>query len=422
MIAAVPDYLSRAKRLGFNITRGRKIDPVPRHDRRILMWADFMKAGRAPTPYARRVGIDEPAVVLFSGGTSALPKGIELSSANFNALAVSMQAITGLTAGESVLAILPVFHGFGLGLCVHTPLTVGGHSILVPEFSASIYIDNLVRYHPSYIAGVPTLFQTLLANPKFARVRFETLRGAYCGGDSLTSSLKHRLDEVLAAQGASVELMEGYGLTECVTACTVSPSGGYREDSIGISIPGMRLKVVDPVTAEDVGAAVDGELCVTGPTLMVGYLNEPDATAETLRAHPDGRVWLHTGDIGSVDEDGYFYFRGRQKRVIKVSGVSVYPAQVEQVLESLPGIARACVIGTPDEYQMTSVKAFVVPADGVGDTPAFRAELTAHCRRHLMKWAVPRSVEFRDELPTTLVGKIAYTQLEQEETAQPAGA
>lgn len=133
VIAAVPDYLSRAKRLGFNITRGRKIDPVPRHDRRILMWADFMKAGRAPTPYARRVGIDEPAVVLFSGGTSALPKGIELSSANFNALAVSMQAITGLTAGESVLAILPVFHGFGLGLCVHTPLTVGGHSILVPN-------------------------------------------------------------------------------------------------------------------------------------------------------------------------------------------------------------------------------------------------------------------------------------------------
>lgn len=274
------------------------------------------------------------------------------------------------------------------------------------ELSASIYIDNLVRYHPSYIAGVPTLFQALLANPKFARVRFETLRGACCGGDSLTSSLKHRFDEVLAAQGASVELMEGYGLTECVTSCTVSPSGGYREDSIGIPIPGMRLKVVDPVAAEDVGAGVDGELCVTGPTLMVGYLNEPEATAETLRTHPDGRVWLHTGDIGWVDEDGYFYFKGRQKRVIKVSGVSVYPAQVEQVLESLPGIARACVIGTPDEYQMTSVKAFVVPADGVGDTPAFRAELTAHCRRHLMKWAVPRSVEFRDELPTTLVGKI----------------
>lgn len=249
------------------------------------------------------------------------------------------------------------------------------------ELSASIYIDNLVRYHPSYIAGVPTLFQALLANPKFARVRFETLRGACCGGDSLTSSLKHRFDEVLAAQGASVELMEGYGLTECVTSCTVSPSGGYREDSIGIPIPGMRLKVVDPVAAEDVGAGVDGELCVTGPTLMVGYLNEPEATAETLRTHPDGRVWLHTGDIGSVDEDGYFYFKGRQKRVIKVSGVSVYPAQVEQVLESLPGIARACVIGTPDEYQMTSVKAFVVPVDGVGDTPAFRAELTAHCRR-----------------------------------------
>ncbi len=413
LICKFSDYLSRAKKLGFQVTRGRKIAPVPKTDARVLRWADFLRTATVE-PYQRARDPHSSDVVLFSGGTSALPKGIELSSANFNALAVSMQAITGITVGNSVLAILPVFHGFGLGLCIHTPLTVGGNSILVPEFSARIYIDNLIKYSPSFIAGVPTLFQALLADEKFAKVSFASLRGAYSGGDSLTPALKGRFDTALATQGSQVELMEGYGLTECVTACTVSPAHHYRENSIGIPIPGMSLKVVD-ADCNEVPYGTDGEVCVTGPTLMIGYLNEPEATADTLREHADGRTWLHTGDIGTIDADGYLFFKGRQKRIIKVSGVSVYPAQVEQVLEAHPSVRRACVIGTPDEYQMSSVKAFVVPIEGVDPTDRLHDELVAHCKKHLMRWAVPRDIEFRDELPTTLVGKIAYTQLEQEE-------
>lgn len=429
LICHFSDYLSNAKKLGFIVTKGRKIDPVPKDDPRIITWRHFLtQRSLAETPSRLVEPVEtsnrpvEPTetpgdVVLFSGGTSALPKGIELSAANFNALAVSMQAITGITTGNSVLAILPVFHGFGLGLCIHTPLTVGAFAILVPEFSARIYIDNLIKYSPSYIAGVPTLFQALLADEKFAKVSFEHLRGAYSGGDSLTPALKERFDKAIAAQGSRVELMEGYGLTECVTACTVSPSHQYREASIGIPIPGMRVLVADGEGVE-LPYGEEGEICVTGPTLMKGYLHDPDATAVTLRRHEDGRTWLHTGDIGTMDSDGYLYFKGRKKRIIKVSGVSVYPAQVEQVLEAHPRVRRACVIGTPDEYQMSSVKAFVVPADGVAADDRLRDDLLAHCKKHLMKWAVPRSIEFRDELPTTLVGKIAYTQLEQEELAR----
>ena len=437
LIGQFSDYLSSTKKLGFMVTKGRKIDPVPTDDPRIVKWNDFMypegwqgtavaasaklwpglSKPASGDPYTRTIDPDATSVILFSGGTTSMPKGIELTSSNFNALAVSMKAITGLTVGHSVLAILPVFHGFGLGLCIHTALTGGASSILVPEFSAKIYIDNLIKHEPSYIAGVPTLFQALLAHPKFSKVSFANLRGAYSGGDSLSAGLKHRFDAAIAAQGSKVELMEGYGLTECVTACTVSPSHKYREDSIGVPIPGMLVKIVDAHTAEDVACGDEGEICVAGPTLMNGYLNEPDATADTLRVHADGRTWLHTGDIGKMDADGYLYFRGRQKRIIKVSGVSVYPAQVEQVLEAHASVRRACVIGTPDDYQISSVKAFVVLAEGVAEDSRTRDELLAHCRKHLMKWAVPRSIEFRAELPTTLVGKIAYTQLEQEELA-----
>ena len=412
LVCRFSDYLSHAKKVGFVVTRGRKIPPVPTGDPRILAWRTLLKGVSRPRTYERASDPTGSDLVLFSGGTSALPKGIDLSSRNVNALAAAMIAITGMVPGNSVLAILPVFHGFGLGLCIHTPLTIGATSILVPEFSAKIYIDNLIAYRPSYIAGVPTLFQALLADPRFRKVSFSRLRGAYSGGDSLSSALKARVDAALAAQGSRVELMEGYGLTECVTACTVSPPGRYREDSVGIPIPGMSVKVAD-AEGHELAYGQEGELCVTGPTLMRGYLNDPEATSATLRQEGE-TTWLRTGDVGTMDADGYVFFKGRTKRIIKVSGVSVYPAQVEQVLEAHPGVRRACVIGVPDEYQMASVLAFVVPFDVGVDRDALRTDLLAHCTAHLMRWAVPRSIEFRDDLPTTLVGKIAYTELERE--------
>jgi long-chain acyl-CoA synthetase len=230
--------------------------------------------------------------------------------------------------------------------------------------------------------------------------------------------MKKRFDEALAAQGSSVELVEGYGLTECVTACVVSPTGHYRENSMGVPMPGMRVKIVDVHTASTLPNGAVGEICVTGPTLMNGYVGAPEATRQTLRQHDDGKTWLHTGDIGSMDSDGFLYFVNRLKRIIKVSGVSVYPAQVEQVLESHPKVWRACVIGTPDDYQMSSLKAFVVLADGVSNSDDVSAELRAYCKKYLITWAVPRSFEYRTELPTTLVGKVAYTELEREELAK----
>ncbi|MDR0782152.1 MAG: acyl--CoA ligase [Propionibacteriaceae bacterium] len=419
LITRISGYLGKVKKVGFAVTKGRKIPAVP-DDPMVMHWKPFMASGVAPTgAYVRPIEPDDGCVVLFSGGTTDLPKGIELSSANFNALGVSMTAITGFCCDDSILAILPAFHGFGLGLCIHTAMTVGACFILVPEFSADIYINNVIKYQPSYFAGVPTLFQALINNPKFPKARFDRLKGAYSGGDMLSPDLKRRFDEAIMAQGSKVELMEGYGLTESVTACAVSPRAAYRDNAMGIPIPGMSMKVVSPTTGEELPYNTEGEFCVTGPTLMKGYLKDPEATASTLRVHDDGQTWLHTGDIGRMDEDGYLYFMGRIKRMIKVSGVSVYPAQIEQILEDHPLVNRACVIGLPDEYQISSIKAFVMLNDKEpADPEKVRAELLAHCKKHLIKWAVPRALEFRDTLPTTRVGKLAYTELEHEELAK----
>jgi len=422
VVAKVSDYLSAAMTIGFRLTKGRKIAAVPTDVDSVTTWLAWMKTPGRLEAYERLVDPFDGSVVLFSGGTTSLPKGIELSSHAFNALAASMIEQIRIEPGQSVLAIMPAFHGFGLGLCIHSTLMSGATSILVPEVGTKTYIEALIKHKPNHIAGVPTLFQALLQMDDFAKVDFTGLRGAYAGGDSLTPDLKRRFDAALQAQGSQVELVEGYGLTECVTASVLSPAGHYRVGSIGVPITGMRAMVVEPGTTNQLGYGVEGEICMQGETLMNRYLNDEEATANTLIRHGDGLVWLHTGDLGSMDEDGYLYFAGRIKRIIKVSGVSVYPAQVEQVFDDHPLVKEVCVIGVPDDYQMSSVKAFIVPADGVTPGDDLASELKRYAKDHLMKWAVPRHVEFRSSLPHTKVGKVAYTELMEEEAARIAAS
>ena len=433
LIVRVSDYLPRYKAVLYNLAH-----PVALpDDARVLRWDDFMES----VPYAAqdalsRISVENaqagaafpeedeehaaggpasearaPAVILFSGGTTDMPKGILLSAYAFNALAVSMRATIGFMPGDSVMAILPIFHGFGLGLCVHTALVSGGMSILIPQFSPDNFIKSLMKQKPQYIAGVPTLFEALLRRPDFKRVRFDKLKGAYSGGDTLGFEIKQKFDAALRAQGSRVDLLEGYGTTECVTACVLTPVSHYRKDSIGVPMPGVETCIVREDGNSPLPPGEEGEICVAGPQLMLGYLGAPEETRRTLRVHEDGKLWLHTGDAGMMDEDGFLYFRSRIKRIIKVSGMSVYPAQVERVLEAHPAVWRACVVGVPDDYQMMSVKAFVVLHDRSGGSEELVQQLLAHCAASLIKWSVPRSLEFKAELPTTLVGKVAYNLL-----------
>jgi long-chain acyl-CoA synthetase len=256
------------------------------------------------------------------------------------------------------------------------------------------------------------MFEAMLRDKNFTKVRFDRLKAIYSGGDSLSPELKVRFDECLRAQGSKVEIAEGYGLTETVTGCVLTPPGLYRKGAIGIPMPDMLAKIVDMETKRELPYGEVGEICLSGPTLMLEYINNPEETNKTIRKDENGIRWLYTGDIGSMDEDGYLFFKSRAKRMLKVSGVSVYPMQVEQVLESHDLVFRACVVGVPDDYQMTSVKAYVVLEDPALANDETKQALLKHCRKHLMKWSIPRAIEFREKLPTTLVGKVEYSALE----------
>jgi long-chain acyl-CoA synthetase len=413
ILARIPDYLPALKALGFRLTKGRKIRKVPA-DARVRWWHELQR-GRHPEPPPSGMRADDPAVIMYSGGTTGVPKGILLSNRNF--IAEGMQAVSwvSMSDGDSMLAILPIFHGFGLGVCVNAVVLGGGKSILVPQFTARTVAELIKKKRPSFVVGVPTLYEALIREPAFLGADLACLRGAFCGADHLPRSVKERFEALVKQAGGNLKLLEGYGLTEAVTAIMCMPLGEYREGSIGIPFPDMLAKVVRVGSSEECPPGEEGEICVSGPAVMLGYLDQPEETAAVLRTHADGRVWLHTGDIATMDPDGFFYFKLRLKRMIKSSGMNVYPAQVEEVLRKHPEVAEACVIGVPDRAQVERVKAFVVLAHPEQAGPELERALVAHCQEHLIKWACPRAVEFRPELPKTLVGKVNFRALMDEE-------
>ena len=413
ILARIPDYLGLVKRIGFNLTKGRLIPKVPA-DPMVRWWADLMKGKYTEAPQAQ-MDTDDLAVILYSGGTTGVPKGIMLSNMNFISEGMMVSQWGKLDDASSVLAILPIFHGFGLGVCVNACFMGGGKSILVPIFTPQTVAGLIRSCRPSFVIGVPTLFDALSRDPKMHKADLSCLRATFSGADALPRPVKERFEGMVKKQGGNVQLLEGYGLTEAVTAIMATPLGNYREGSIGVPFPDMLAKIVKIDTTQEAPVGEEGEICVSGPAVMLGYLDQPEETANTLKTHADGRVWLHTGDIGTMDADGFFYFKLRQKRMIKSSGMNVYPAQVEELLYKHEKVRDACVIGVPDEAQVQAVKAFIVLKNPAEAGPEMEKELIAYAREHLIKWSCPRSIEFREDLPKTLVGKIAYNTLEQEE-------
>ena len=417
VIASVKDALSKPIKAGYMLTAGRKIEKIPA-DAPVLMWKDFLRLSKScfyKTYKVERHGAD-PAVILYSGGTTGTTKGIVLTNRNFNALGQQIVATNPMfRPGDKMLAAMPLFHGFGLGVCVHSMLSQGGRCILIPRFTPKSYAKQITKYHCNFIAGVPTLYEALLRLPGMERADFSSLKGVFSGGDSLSIELKKKFDKFLYDHKAVVQVREGYGTTETVTACCLTPPHMHKEGSIGIPFPDTYIKIVEPGTDRELPYGEEGEILLAGPTVMKEYMKHPDETANTLRTHADGLTWVYTGDLGSMDSEGFVFFKGRAKRMIISSGYNVYPAQIENIIDAHEAVQMSCVIGVPDAYKMQKVKAFVKLNPGFEPNDETKQSILAHCARHVAKYAMPYDVEFRDELPKTLVGKVAYRILEEEE-------
>ncbi len=276
IIASVRDALGPVKRLGYRLTEGRKIPAAPERPDTIC-WKAFLDGGkRFSGEYAVKRNASDPAVILYSGGTTGTTKGILLSNLNFNALALQTAAMGHcMEPGRAMLAVMPMFHGFGLGVCIHTALCGGCRCILVPRFDAKSYAKLLKKQKPNYIAGVPTLYEAILRNPDMDGVDLSCLMGVFSGGDSLSTELKRKFDRFLSEHNASVRIREGYGTTECVTASCLTPYHLEREGSIGLPFPDTYYRS-SPRLNRAAAIRVEGELCISRPSVMMEYLDQPE--------------------------------------------------------------------------------------------------------------------------------------------------
>ena len=411
LVAKIADELPFPLNFLYPLTKGGK-HPLP--DNNYTLWSDLIQMD-ASLP-ADDGKADDCAAILYSGGTTGTSKGIMLSSRNFNALGLQTIAASGFgsVAGMKMLSVMPVFHGFGLGIGIHTALIGGATCILVPQFSVKTYAQILRKQKPNLIPGVPTLFEALLRSPDLKNQDLSFLKGIFSGGDSLSPELKKKADAFLKSHGCAEQIREGYGTTECVTASCLTPKDYAREKSIGVPFPDTFYKIVTPGTKLEVEPGLEGEICISGPTVMLGYMDNPEETANTLQFHADGKCWLHTGDLGYMDADGFVYFRQRIKRMIITSGYNVYPSQLENIIDGHEKVLLSCCIGIPDAYRGQIIRAYVVPMPGVEPTEELKQEILDHCSRHIAKYALPRELVWRTELPKTLVGKVAYRVLEEE--------
>ena len=350
-----------------------------------------------------RVDPKNLAVLIYSGGTTGKAKGVMLSHFAVVANAHQIAAWGQLNHKESILTVLPMFHGYGMNVGMNAPILSGMSIVLLPRFKPKEMARAIVRYKPTTTAVVPTILIALSNLPHIDRYDFTSLKAVWVGAAPLTKAAKEEFEKK-----AKCRVIEGYGLTEAVTAIMANPyRGKHKVGSIGIPFPDVDAKVVSIETNEDLPPNQQGEIVLKTPTLMLGYYKRPEETKNVIK---DG--WLYTGDIGYMDEEGYFYITDRKKDLIIVGGFNVFPREIDEVIQKHPKVKEGIAVGVPDEYRGEKIKAYIVLKEG---ETATEEEFLEYFREHLAPYKVPKEVEFRKELPKNAIGKVLRRILREEE-------
>ena len=416
IIISARDSMNMLYKIGYEVTAGRKVNK-PKKNNMYIYWRDFIAMGRGyDKPIGKhKVDKDYPALILHSGGSTGVPKGIVLSNGNLNAQRLqALSVLDDLNSDDTILSIMPIFHGFGFAVGINDALSCGAKLALIPVFKAREFDKLIKKYNPSILIGVPTLFEALLGNKGMSKVKLNNLKYVISGGDSLNKERISKINDFLSHHGAKTKMLQGFGMTEAVAVVSLDLKANSKPGTVGIPFPGTYVKIVKPSTDKEVPMGEDGEICISGPSVMLGYYDNEKETNEALRIHSDGNVWLHSGDIGSMDEDGFITYKQRLKRMIISSGYNVYPSQIEEVLERHPAVLDSSVVGVPHPYKQEVAKAFIALKKGYHDTPSLRRELNELCKKNLAAYAIPKYYEFRKSLPKTMIGKVDFKKLQQE--------
>ncbi len=416
VIVSAKDSMPPLLGLGYLVTQELKMN-LDKSNECFIYWEDFYNRG---LNYSHSTEVitdkDTDAIYLHSGGTTGIPKNIVLTNGNVNSVMEQAKIIfPKIGVDDVLLGILPMFHCFGLVVCICAPLALGATVALVPQFDAKRF-DKLIRkYKPTVLTGVPTLYEALVTNPYMMNVDMSMVKYVISGGDSLSPEKNKRVNDFLKEHNCNEHVLQGYGMTETTGPACVGALGSDKLGSVGIPLPGNKVKIIDVDSKEEKKVGEIGEICLSGPVIMSRYLDNKEETDKMIYTHEDGTRWVHTGDLGYMDEDGVLFFVQRLKRMLIVSGYNVYPSYVEEVILRHPKVEMCGVIGIPHPYKVQVPKAFIVLKKGVEVNGEILKDIKEHCNKNLAKYMMPKEFIFRDSLPKTIIGKVNYRELEKEE-------
>jgi len=406
---SMPTFLG----LGYMLLKELKLK-IPKSNEKYMLWSDFILKGEK---YNKNIKKDrsskDDAAILHSGGTTGTPKNIVLTNGNINTVMEDAKIVFSyLDSKDTFLSILPLFHCFGLVVNICAPLILGSTIALIPQFDAKRFDKIIKKFRPTVLLGVPTLFEALTKNPYMINYDMSYVSTVVSGGDSLTEEKNNEVNKFLKEHNSKARIIQGYGMTETTGPASLGFNNSDKPGSIGIPIPGVEIKILNIDTYEEMKYGEIGEICITGQTVMSRYLDNKEETDNIIKIHEDKKRWVHTGDLGYMDEDGVLFYVQRLKRMIISSGYNVYPSHIEKVLENHKYVESCGVIGVPDPYKIEVPKAFIVLKKGIEPTIDVTKELKEYCYKNLSKYMIPKKFEYRENLPKTLVGKIDYRKLE----------
>ena len=419
--------LSPADSLPLPLSIGYKVTNPDRNQYKsnVLMWKQFLANGKNASTTAEPYDPEHACVVVHTGGTTGSPKGVMLTDRNFNAIAQQFSAYDDLfRQGQSLMNIMPPFIAYGYACGVHLPLVLGLKVIIIPNLDPAKLGSLIWKYKPEHMFGVPAHYQQMAADLKLKDKDLSFIRNYAAGGDAISIGAEKTVNDFLAEHNVEYPMAKGYGMTEVSSAATVAAGKNNKPGSVGIPMVNTLISVFEPGTDKELPIGQRGELCISGPTMMKGYYNKPVETAAILRTHADGRVWVHTGDVGYLDEDGFVYLDSRIKRlIIRHDGFKVFPSMIENVVSQHPAIHQCSVVGCTDKDHVQGRLPFVYvvlnPEAAVsGKKKQIIRELRQMCKEELPEYVQPVGYKFIETMPLTPVGKFDYRKLEEEITSR----
>ena len=394
-----------------------------RYHSNVLNWKKFIAGGADASTSAEPYDPEHACVVVHTGGTTGSPKGVLLTDRNFNAIAQQFSAYDSLfRKGQSLMNIMPPFIAYGYACGVHLPLVLGLKVIIIPNLDPDKLGGLIWKYKPEHMFGVPAHYQQMAASHQLRNKDLSFIRNYAAGGDAISLGAEQTVNNFLETHNVEYPLAKGYGMTEVSSAATVAAGKVNKPGSVGIPMVNTLVSVFEPGTDKELPLGQRGELCISGPGVMKGYYDKPAETAAILRTHPDGRVWVHTGDIGYLDEDGFVYLDSRIKRlIIRHDGFKVFPSMIENVVSQHPAVHQCSVVGCTDKDHVQGRLPFVyVVLDPEADKKKRQIvkELRQICQEELPEYVQPVGYKFISEMPMTPIGKVDYRKLEEEVTSR----